>query len=85
MPKPDPAEFRRDVVSVARQGGSIAQIAKDPALLKAHADLDKAVDSVFGLTGVVDEADRLRALFSSYAQLSEAEQLRLPKARSRKK
>ncbi len=29
MPKPYPAEFRRDVVAVARQGGSIAQIAKD--------------------------------------------------------
>ncbi len=29
MPKPYPAEFRRDVVAVARQGGSIAAIAKD--------------------------------------------------------
>ncbi len=29
MPKPYPAEFRRDVVAVARQSGSIAQIAKD--------------------------------------------------------
>ena len=29
MPKPYPAEFRRDVVAVARQGGSIALIARD--------------------------------------------------------
>lgn len=29
MPKPYPAEFRRDVIAVARQGGSIAQTAKD--------------------------------------------------------
>ena len=29
MPKPYPAEFRSDVIAVARQGGSIAQIAKD--------------------------------------------------------
>ncbi len=29
VPKPYPTEFRRDVVAVARQGGSIAQIAKD--------------------------------------------------------
>ena len=29
MPKPYPAEFRGDVIAVARQGGSIAQIAKD--------------------------------------------------------
>ncbi len=29
MPKPYPAELRRDVVAVARQDGSIARIAKD--------------------------------------------------------
>ncbi len=29
MPKPYPTEFRRDVIAVARQGGSIALIAKD--------------------------------------------------------
>jgi len=31
MPKPYPTEFRRDVIAVARQGGSIALIAKDGA------------------------------------------------------
>jgi len=29
MPKPYPTKFRRDVIAVARQGGSIALIAKD--------------------------------------------------------
>ena len=29
MPKPYPTEFRRDVVAVARQGGSISSIARD--------------------------------------------------------
>lgn len=39
-------------------------------LLKAHAELDKAVDSVFGLKGSVDEDARLKALYAAYKRLT---------------
>ncbi|GAA1348133.1 DNA methyltransferase [Falsarthrobacter nasiphocae] len=46
----------------------------DPALVKAHKQLDKAVDKVFGLrdtTGKrVSNEDRLKALFASYAAMT---------------
>lgn len=54
-------------------------LAMDPSLLKAHRALDKAVDAVFGLAGVVDDDARLSALFTSYTKLTEAEQLPVPK------
>ena len=49
----------------------------DPVLLKAHAQLDKTVDAVFGLTGQVVEVDRLAALFASYGRLVSDGQLEL--------
>ena len=52
----------------------------DPALLKAHAQLDRAVDAVFGLKNP-SEAERLAALFKSYEQLTTANQLPLTKQR----
>lgn len=53
-------------------------LAMDPALLKAHRVLDAAVDSALGLRGKVDEHDRQRALFKSYAAMSAANQLNAP-------
>ncbi|HBU02230.1 MAG TPA: class I SAM-dependent DNA methyltransferase [Acidimicrobiaceae bacterium] len=50
-----------------------AALGMDPALVKAHATLDKAVDIVFGLKGQVADADRLAALFSSYERLIAAD------------
>ncbi|MDN4489675.1 hypothetical protein QQX13_02400 [Demequina sp. SYSU T00068] len=35
MLKSYPAEFRRDLVAVTRQGGSIAQIVKDPGIAES--------------------------------------------------
>ena len=52
-------------------------LAMDPVLLKAHAQLDKTVDAVFGLTGQVVEVDRLAALFASYGRLVSDGQLEL--------
>ena len=60
-------------------------LAMAPELLRAHAQLDRAVDRVFNLTKPT-EAERLAALFASYQKLMAAEertktagQLRLPK------
>ncbi|HEU4677988.1 MAG TPA: DNA methyltransferase, partial [Terrimicrobiaceae bacterium] len=50
-------------------------LSMDPQLLRAHRQLDAAVDSALGLRGAVTEDQRLRALFSSYAKLSTAGQL----------
>ncbi|WP_336725139.1 DNA methyltransferase [Cellulosimicrobium cellulans] len=58
-------------------------LAMAPELLKAHRALDALVDKAFGLKGAVDEAARLTALFSSYAKLSAAGKLALPKGRAR--
>lgn len=60
-------------------------LAMDPALLKAHAELDKAVDAVFGLKGQVTEADRLAALFASYERMISDGQLALSAKKARKK
>ena len=57
----------------------------DPALIRAHATLDKAVDAVFGLKGQVADADRLAALFSSYERLIAADQLAIPVAKKGRK
>ncbi|RAV03742.1 DNA methyltransferase [Mycolicibacter senuensis] len=41
-------------------------------LLKAHAQLDRAVDAVFGLKGHVDEDARLKALYAAFKALTSA-------------
>ena len=55
-----------------------------PELLRAHRELDAAVDKTLGLRGVATEVDRLRALFASYAKLTTVDELAMPKKRSRK-
>jgi hypothetical protein len=42
----------------------------EPALLKAHANLDKLVDKAFGASGVVrSNTERERTLFEQYLRL----------------
>ena len=55
-----------------------APLAMSPDLLKAHRELDAAIDSSFGLRGSVTEEDRMRALFASYSELTSAQQLPTP-------
>jgi len=78
VPKPYPAEFRRDVVAVARQGGSIAQVAKDFGItesclrnwLKA-ADVDDGVRS----GGTREESAELRELKRRNRQLEQENEI----------
>jgi len=75
VPKPYPAEFRRDVVAVARQGGSIARIAKDFGITESclrnwlkKADVEDGVRP-----GVVaGESAQMRELKRRNRQLEEA-------------
>ena len=60
-------------------------LAMDPALLKAHSVLDKAVDAVFGLRGQVSELERLASLIASYHRFMTEGQLDLPTAPRRRK
>jgi len=60
-------------------------LAMAPELLKAHRELDVAVDHALGLRGSVADDQRLRALFASYSTLSGAEQLPLPSNTSRRR
>jgi len=74
VPKPYPAEFRRDVVAVARQGGSIARIAKDFGITESclrnwlkKADVEDGVRP-----GVVaEESAQMRELKKRNRQLEE--------------
>ncbi len=50
-------------------------LAMAPELLRAHRELDAAVDTAFGLRGAVTEIHRLRALFASYSNFAKAGQL----------
>ncbi|OSP07923.1 type IIL restriction-modification enzyme MmeI, partial [Microbacterium sp. LEMMJ01] len=59
-------------------------LAMSPELLRAHRELDTAVDKALGLRGIATEADRLRALFASYAKLTTVDELAMPKKRPRK-
>lgn len=60
-------------------------LAMAPELLRAHRELDAAVDKVLGLRGSVTENDRLRALFASYSKLTTAGQLPIPAKNPRKR
>ena len=53
-------------------------LAMAPELLKAHRELDAAVDKALGLRGNVSDDDRLKALFASYAKLTTANELAMP-------
>lgn len=59
-------------------------LAMSPELLRAHRELDAAVDKTLGLRGVATEVDRLRALFASYAKLTTVDELAMPKKRPRR-
>lgn len=60
-------------------------LAMDPALLKAHRQLDKAIDGALGLRGTPDEDARLAALFKHYEKLTTEAQLAMPTSRSRRR
>lgn len=49
--------------------------AMSPELVRAHRELDVAVDKILGLRGTVSDDTRLSALFASYANLTTADQL----------
>lgn len=53
-------------------------LAMAPDLLRAHRQLDAAVDKTLGLRGTVTEDARLRALFTSYRELITANELAMP-------
>lgn len=54
-------------------------LAMDPHLVRAHRDLDVAVDRAFGIRGSVDTTARLRALFATYEKLTTGDQLNISK------
>jgi len=60
-------------------------LAMSPDLLRAHRELDTAVDKALGLRGSVGEADRLRALFASYEKLTTADELAMPAKSARRR
>ena len=55
-----------------------------PELLRAHRELDSAVDKALGLRGQVTGDARLRGLFANYTKLTTADELAMPKKRPRK-
>ncbi|MBT1669181.1 class I SAM-dependent DNA methyltransferase [Curtobacterium flaccumfaciens pv. flaccumfaciens] len=55
-------------------------LAMDPVLISAHKALDRVVDKAFGARkALTSEADRQRVLFQRYEELTQAEQMALPK------
>lgn len=60
-------------------------LAMDPALLRAHRELDTAIDGALGLRGVPDDDARLAALFKNYEKLIAEDQLVIPRAKGRKR
>lgn len=78
MPKPYPAEFRNDVIAVARQGGSIAQIAKDFGITESSLRRWLAADDVENGTkpGVTKaESAELRELKRRNRQLEQENEI----------
>ncbi len=53
-------------------------LAMAPDLLRAHRQLDAAIDKTLGLRGTATEDSRLRALFTNYQQLITAGELAMP-------
>jgi hypothetical protein len=60
-------------------------LAMAPELLRAHRELDAAVDKALGLRGTVTDDDRLKALFASYEKLTTADELAMPKKPPRRR
>jgi hypothetical protein len=59
-------------------------LAMAPELVRAHTQLDRAVDSALGLRSQVVESRRLAALFSSYDRMIGADQLVIPTAKKQR-
>ena len=51
-------------------GDAYRAIAMPVELVKAHKDLDKAVDKAYGYTGADDDASRVAFLFKKYEELT---------------
>ena len=87
-------EIRVRATASGREKPSLADLynplAMGPLLLKAHAVLGKAVDAAFRnagylkATGTPSDTERLAALFAAYEALTTANQLPLPKSKSRR-
>ncbi|WP_404435167.1 class I SAM-dependent DNA methyltransferase [Microbacterium aerolatum] len=60
-------------------------LAMAPELLRAHRQLDAAIDKVLGLRGTITDDARLRSLFKSYQQLTSADELALSATTSRRR
>lgn len=83
FPWPDPTEKQKIAIEVAAQGvlsvrnkfpeASMADLydplKMPPELVKAHQNLDRAVDAAYGKTIFKTEADRVAFLFEQYQQL----------------
>jgi hypothetical protein len=59
-------------------------LAMAPELLRAHHELDAAMDKALGLRGAVTDDSRLRALFGSYAKLVAENELAMPSPPTRR-
>ena len=84
FPWPEPTEARRAAVAAAAQGVLDARagfagatladlydpLAMPPALVKAHAALDRAVDAAYAYQGGQDDAARVGFLFARYQRLT---------------
>ncbi len=84
FPWPCPTEKQKQIIVVAAQGvlsvrnkfpeASMADLydplKMPPELVKAHQNLDKAVDAAYGKTTFKSEADRVAFLFELYQQLT---------------
>lgn len=60
-------------------------LAMAPELLRAHHELDAAMDKALGLRSVVTDDSRLRALFGSYAKLVAENELAMPPLPTRRR
>jgi len=83
FPWPTPTDKQRSSIEAAAQalldaraqfpGSTLADLydplAMPPELVKAHAELDKAVDAAYGYKGKKDDAARVAFLFGLYQQL----------------
>ncbi|UOQ61183.1 class I SAM-dependent DNA methyltransferase [Leucobacter rhizosphaerae] len=60
-------------------------LAMSPELVRAHRELDSAVDQCLGLRGTATDESRLRALFSNYAKLTTTNELPIATKSSRRR
>jgi hypothetical protein len=84
FPWPDPTEKQQAAIDAAAQGVLDARnrfpsatladlydpLTMPPELVKAHQNLDRAVDAAYGKTAFKSEAERVAFLFERYQQLT---------------